>query len=240
MKLKDYLKQYRKENNLTQEGLANLLFVSKQAVSKWETDKGLPDIETYKEISKLLGVSVDVLLGLEERKQESKENKSLVIICIISLCLVLILGIIATIVAITTTNNKPVDESEVLKKELLAKTEEELNVALPPVSSYEYIDYNEWIIAGNILLPRKMYYFVFEDEVIVTDNLWLQELDEEMINSIPINLNGYLDTFDYFKIIDTTTGEINVINLNDDEIHTYSLYCFDSDNKRLVVIKFEV
>lgn len=239
MKLKDYLKQYRKENNLTQEGLANLLFVSKQAVSKWETEKGLPDIETYKEISKLLGVSVDVLLGLEERKQESKENKSLVIICIISLCLVLVFGITIAIIAITSSN-KPVDESEVLKKELLAKTEEELNVALPPVSSYEYIDYNEWIISGNSFLPRKIYYFIFEDEIINLDNFWLKELDEEMINSIPINLNGYLDTFDYFKIIDSTTGVINVINLNDDKVHSYSLYCLDIENNRLVVIKFEV
>ncbi len=238
MKLKDYLKQYRKENNLTQEGLANLLFVSKQAVSKWETDKGLPDIETYKEISKLLGVSVDVLLGLEE-KEEPKKSKSLVLVSIISLCLVLVFGITIAIIAITSSN-KQIDESEILKKELLEKTEEELNVALPPVSSYEYIDYNEWIIAGNILLPRKMYYFIFEDEIIKLDNFWLKELDEEMINSIPINLNGYLDTFDYFKIIDSTTGAINVINLNDDKVHSYSLYCLDIENNRLVVIKFEV
>ena len=46
MKLADYLKQYRKENNLTQQELADKLFVSKQAVSKWETERGLPDIET--------------------------------------------------------------------------------------------------------------------------------------------------------------------------------------------------
>ena len=169
MKLKDYLKQYRKENNLTQEGLANMLFVSKQAVSKWETDKGLPDIETYKEISRLIGVSVDDLLGLETKRKESKDNKSLVLICIISLCLVLVLGIVVAIIAITTTNNK-IDESEILKEELLKKTEEELNVILPSISSYEYIDYNEWIISGNSYLPRKMYYFIFEDEIIYFDN----------------------------------------------------------------------
>ena len=51
MKLADYLKQYRKENNLTQQELADKLFVSKQAVSKWETERGLPDIETYKSLS---------------------------------------------------------------------------------------------------------------------------------------------------------------------------------------------
>ena len=65
MKLANYLKQYRKENNLTQQELADKLFVSKQAVSKWETERGLPDIETYKSLSTLLNVSVDELLGLE-------------------------------------------------------------------------------------------------------------------------------------------------------------------------------
>ena len=54
MKLADYLKQYRKENNLTQQELADKLFVSKQAVSKWETERGLPDIETYKSTLKMI------------------------------------------------------------------------------------------------------------------------------------------------------------------------------------------
>ena len=54
--------QYRKEQSLTQENLAEKLGVSSQAVSKWENDQTCPDILLLPELSKLLGVSVDTLL----------------------------------------------------------------------------------------------------------------------------------------------------------------------------------
>ena len=56
------LKSARKEAGLTQEQLAVKLMVSRQAITKWETDKGMPDIENLKSLSQLLGVSVDYLL----------------------------------------------------------------------------------------------------------------------------------------------------------------------------------
>ena len=43
------LKSARKEAGLTQEQLAVKLMVSRQAITKWETDKGMPDIENLKE-----------------------------------------------------------------------------------------------------------------------------------------------------------------------------------------------
>ena len=55
--------QYRKEKGLTQENLAEALGVSSQAVSKWENDQTCPDILLLPDLSKLLGVSVDVLLS---------------------------------------------------------------------------------------------------------------------------------------------------------------------------------
>ncbi|MBO4929780.1 MAG: helix-turn-helix transcriptional regulator [Clostridia bacterium] len=54
--------QYRKEQGLTQENLAERLGISSQAVSKWETDQTCPDILLLPQLSKLLGVSVDTLL----------------------------------------------------------------------------------------------------------------------------------------------------------------------------------
>lgn len=56
------LKNARKNAGLSQEQLAEKLCVSRAAVAKWETDKGLPDIMNLKSISKLLDVSVDALL----------------------------------------------------------------------------------------------------------------------------------------------------------------------------------
>ena len=57
--------QYRKEQGLTQENLAERLGISSQAVSKWETDQTCPDILLLPQLSKLLGVSVDLLLSGE-------------------------------------------------------------------------------------------------------------------------------------------------------------------------------
>ena len=56
------LKNARKSAKLTQEQLAERLGVSRQAITKWESDKGLPDIENIKLISKALDVSIDYLL----------------------------------------------------------------------------------------------------------------------------------------------------------------------------------
>lgn len=56
------LKSARKNAGFTQEQLAEKLMISRQAVTKWESDKGLPDIENLKHLSKLLNVSIDYLI----------------------------------------------------------------------------------------------------------------------------------------------------------------------------------
>ena len=56
------LKNARKQAGFSQEELAGKLCVSRSAVAKWETDKGLPDIENLKAIAALLNVSIDYLL----------------------------------------------------------------------------------------------------------------------------------------------------------------------------------
>jgi len=70
----------RKENNLTQEQLAEQLFVSRTAVSKWETGRGLPNMESLMLISKLFHITLDELLSSEEialiAEKENKENIS--------------------------------------------------------------------------------------------------------------------------------------------------------------------
>ncbi|MEK4249059.1 helix-turn-helix domain-containing protein [Paenibacillus sp. FSL W7-1287] len=54
---------YRKERGLTQEGLAQILGLSFQAISKWENAQTMPDISLLPQLSKTLGVSIDKLLG---------------------------------------------------------------------------------------------------------------------------------------------------------------------------------
>ena len=56
------VKQKKKTSGLSQEELAEKLSVSRSAVAKWETDKGIPDINNLKYISQVLNVSIDYLL----------------------------------------------------------------------------------------------------------------------------------------------------------------------------------
>lgn len=62
MTLGEKIKEARKEHGLSQEQFAEKLCVSRSAVAKWESDKGMPDIENLKAISSLLSVSIDYLL----------------------------------------------------------------------------------------------------------------------------------------------------------------------------------
>ena len=57
------LKEARKGSGYTQEQLAEKLMVSRQAGAQWEADKGMPDIENLKLLSKALDVSIDYLLS---------------------------------------------------------------------------------------------------------------------------------------------------------------------------------
>ena len=65
MTLADKLKEARKNAGLTQNELAEKICVSRQAITKWESGKGIPDVENLKNISKVLDVSIDFLLDEE-------------------------------------------------------------------------------------------------------------------------------------------------------------------------------
>ena len=56
------LKEARQKAGLSQEQLSEKLHVSRSAVAKWETGKGMPDIENLKAAAQLLNVSIDYLL----------------------------------------------------------------------------------------------------------------------------------------------------------------------------------
>lgn len=66
MEFNEKLQELRKSRNLTQEELANDLYVSRTAISKWESGRGYPNLDSLKEISKYFSVSLDELLSNEE------------------------------------------------------------------------------------------------------------------------------------------------------------------------------
>ena len=63
MTLGEKIKEARKQCGLTQEQLAEKMLLSRSAIAKWESDKGLPDVDNLKTLAQLLNVSVDYLLG---------------------------------------------------------------------------------------------------------------------------------------------------------------------------------
>lgn len=66
MEFSEKLQTLRKQHSLTQEELAQALYVSRTAVSKWESGRGVPNIESLKAISRYFSVSIDELLSGEE------------------------------------------------------------------------------------------------------------------------------------------------------------------------------
>jgi transcriptional regulator with XRE-family HTH domain len=66
MRFADKLKTLRKQFDFSQEQLADKIGVSRQAITKWETDGGLPDIENLMAIASLFSVSMDELLSAEK------------------------------------------------------------------------------------------------------------------------------------------------------------------------------
>ena len=75
MEFNKKLQELRKSKNLTQEELAKSLFVSRTAISKWESGRGYPGIDSLREIAKFFSVSLDELLSADEVLTIAKENE---------------------------------------------------------------------------------------------------------------------------------------------------------------------
>ena len=85
------IKEIRKNNNLTQKELADKLFVTYQAVSKWENNKSIPDISILQNISKMFNIDLNYLTNTKKRN-----NTIYFILIIIFLILSLTITILIT------------------------------------------------------------------------------------------------------------------------------------------------
>ena len=90
--------EIRKKNNLSQEELAKMFFVTRQTISSWECGKSYPDIETIIKISDKFNVSLDKLLKgdtemVKKIDKKIKLNKYLIITLIILIIIFVPLGI---------------------------------------------------------------------------------------------------------------------------------------------------
>ena len=69
-----FIAEQRKQLSLTQKQFAEQLGVTDKAVSRWETGKGYPDIETIEEIAKIFNVTINDVLSGKINKPEEKET----------------------------------------------------------------------------------------------------------------------------------------------------------------------
>lgn len=101
MKIGDKLKKARMDKKLTQEEVAEKIFVSRQSISNWENNKTYPDIGNVIALSDLYQISLDELLKgsdnfmkhLEESTDIVKSNKKLIIIIVFALLVVIAMAI---------------------------------------------------------------------------------------------------------------------------------------------------
>ena len=86
MEFNEKLQELRKQKGLTQEELAEAIYVSRTAISKWESGRGYPSIDSLKAIARYFSVTIDELLSCdqiltiaeEESKQKTKHFRDLV------------------------------------------------------------------------------------------------------------------------------------------------------------------
>ena len=76
MEFHEKLQELRKQKGLTQEELAEALYVSRTAISKWESGRGYPSIDSLMAISKFFSISIDILLSGEEVLTIAQEEQA--------------------------------------------------------------------------------------------------------------------------------------------------------------------
>lgn len=82
MEFKEKLQELRKKKGLTQEELAAHLYVSRAAISKWESGRGYPNLDSLKAMAEFFSITIDELLSGEEvvsiAEEENKQTKALI------------------------------------------------------------------------------------------------------------------------------------------------------------------
>ena len=103
MNLSEKLKKFRKDNNMTQQDLADKLFVSRSLVSKWEQGNGVPTVDVIEKLALLMDVPFEEVIGEKEMQVCAIENNetikshkkvTVIFIVITTILLIVIVGLI--------------------------------------------------------------------------------------------------------------------------------------------------
>ena len=201
-KLAENIKKYRKKQNLSQTDLADKLFVTKQAISKWENDRGLPDSSIIPELAKELGITIDELMG----KRVSYQRP------IIFASVVLLLALTAIIVSPSIMRKIEANE---LFKDYVTELENQTDIDFPSKGEVVTADFENWQQYGNYVSVDVMSYIIFSssnelmvfEESLGEDSIWSLELTGEQLEDVPVNLQSYTEQGDYYLIHRTVVND---------------------------------
>ena len=185
----------RKDNNLTQDDLANKYFVTRQTISNWEIGKTYPDLETLVKISNDFNISLDILLKEDDKmvKDISKKQKRYKWIIIpLILYAILVIGILGIIVYAYNTQYNLRGISNILSL---------------------YIDEDR----------EKEYVGKLNGYKIYVENLRVEELNFRTFNAKSISLKDAIDN-KLVSIKDFRRGAWYIFKNNDTEILRYESY----------------
>ena len=117
MEFNKKLQELRKQKGLTQEELAEKLYVSRAAISKWESGRGYPSIDSLKLIARFFSVTVDELLSsneiltiAEKSQKQNKEHTCNLIFGLLDICMAFLLFL----PFFATNNGEIINESSLL------------------------------------------------------------------------------------------------------------------------------
>ena len=160
MTLGESILKYRKIKGLSQEELGKLLHVSRQTISKWESNQSTPDIQSCKEMAKIFDISLEKLLD-EKPKQTKKQNQKYIMIIVVLVALVLI-SVIANAILKKESSDQKTKISELEKRvEILQNQKDVVITNEEDTDLYSYLDYSlsnikEYSYDLNIdLIPKK-------------------------------------------------------------------------------------
>ena len=138
-KIGKIIRTKRKEKNITQEQLGEMVGVSYKAVSKWENGRCMPDVSILKKLCEILGVSVDNLLDVKGEKKISDNKKIKKIVILVSSFLIAI-----TVLLLIGGKNKDSINSSSKYNCILTKTYNVVNINESNDENYLFITFSEF------------------------------------------------------------------------------------------------
>lgn len=181
------IQKYRFENNISQEKFANIMNVSRQLVSKWETGSSIPNSEDLLTLSKLFNIDVEELLSdIEDNNStnqiEPKKRKiNFKFLCAIIISGMIVLALVITLPIVIINNNKSNDLDNDINSNDPIDGSSNSNSSSDADNSSSFSD------ALNIELIEYSKYTKENNQYICIDSIDLKEIDRFII---PAKING--------------------------------------------------